>query len=75
MVARLIVWLRFAILLAWIAAAALATAHLPSAFESESADAGSLLPHSSRAVEVEEKAIKTFGTPLISATSEAGRSR
>ena len=66
--ARAIVWSRFLIVAAWIAAVALATLHLPSAFESESADAGSLLPHSSRAVEVEEKAIRTFGTPLISRT-------
>jgi putative drug exporter of the RND superfamily len=67
-IARAIVWLRFLIVAAWIAAVVLATVHLPSAFESESADAGSLLPHSSKAVEVEEKAIKTFGLPLISRT-------
>ncbi|HEY5332559.1 MAG TPA: MMPL family transporter, partial [Solirubrobacterales bacterium] len=67
-IARAIVWLRFLIVAAWIAAAVLATVHLPSAFESENADAGSLLPHSSRAIEVEEGAIKTFGLPLISRT-------
>ena len=67
-VARAIVWLRFLIVAAWIAAVALATIHLPSAFESESSDAESLVPHSSRAVEVEEKAVKTFGEPLISRT-------
>jgi putative drug exporter of the RND superfamily len=66
--ARAIVWLRFLIVPAWIAGVVFATVHLPSAFESESSDAGSLLPHSSRAVEVEEKAIKTFGLPLISRT-------
>jgi RND superfamily putative drug exporter len=67
-IARAIVWLRFLIIAAWIAAVALATIHLPSAFESESSDAESLVPHSSRAVEVEEKAVKTFGEPLISRT-------
>jgi RND superfamily putative drug exporter len=67
-IARTIVWLRFLIVAAWIAAVALATIHLPSAFESESSDAESLVPHSSRAVEVEEKAVKTFGEPLISRT-------
>jgi RND superfamily putative drug exporter len=66
--ARAIVWLRFLVVAAWIAAVVLATINLPSAFEGESSDAESLLPHSSRAVEVEEKAIKTFGEPLISRT-------
>jgi RND superfamily putative drug exporter len=66
--ARLIVWLCFPILLAWIAGTVLATAHLPSAFESESDQLGSLLPRSSSALEVESKAIKTFGTPLLSRT-------
>lgn len=68
MTARLIVWLRFPILLAWIAGTALATAHLPSAFESESGELGSLLPRSSSALEVESKAIETFGLPLLSRT-------
>ena len=71
--ARTIVWLRFAIVAAWIAAAVLATMHLPSAFESENADAGSLLPHSSKAIEVEENAIKTFGLPLLSRTIVVAR--
>jgi RND superfamily putative drug exporter len=66
--ARAIVWLRFLIVPAWIAGVVFATVHLPSAFESESSDAGSLLPHSSQAIQVEEKAIKTFGLPLISRT-------
>ncbi len=66
--ARAIVWLRFPILLAWIAGTVLATAHLPSAFESESDQLGSLLPRSSSALEVESKAIKTFGLPLLSRT-------
>lgn len=67
-VARAIVWLRFLIVPAWIAAVVLATMHLPSAFESENADAGSLLPHSSKAIEVEKQALKTFGLPLLSRT-------
>lgn len=66
--ARLVIWLRFPILLAWIAATVLATAHLPSAFDSESDQLGSLLPSSSTALEVESRAIKTFGTPLLSRT-------
>jgi RND superfamily putative drug exporter len=66
--ARGIVWLRFLVVAAWIAAVVFAAMHLPSAFGSEDNDAGSLVPHSSTAVEVEEKAIKTFGEPLISRT-------
>jgi putative drug exporter of the RND superfamily len=66
--ARAIIWLRFPILVAWIVGAVLATTHLPSAFESESGELGSLLPRSSAALEVERKAIKTFGTPLLSRT-------
>jgi putative drug exporter of the RND superfamily len=53
---------------AWIAGTVLATAHLPSAFESESDQLGSLLPRSSAALEVEREAIQTFGTPLLSRT-------
>jgi RND superfamily putative drug exporter len=71
--ARGIVWLRFLIVAAWIAGVVFAGMHLPSAFESEDTDAGSLLPHSSTAVEVEEKAIKTFGEPLISRTMVVAR--
>ncbi len=66
--ARSIVWLRFLIVPAWIAGVVLAGLHLPSAFESETGGPGSLLPSSSRAIEVEENAIKTFGTPLLSRT-------
>jgi RND superfamily putative drug exporter len=67
-IARGIVWLRFLIVAAWIAGVAVACLNLPSAFESESGGPGSLLPSSSRAIEVEENAVKTFGTPLLSRT-------
>jgi RND superfamily putative drug exporter len=67
-IARMIVGLRFLILPAWIVAAVLATANLPSVFNSDSAEVGSLLPRSSEAVEVEKKAIETFGLPLLSHT-------
>src|ERR1700761_6012123 len=50
------------------AAALLATAHLPSAFESEASELGGLLPSSSKALEVESRAIKTFGLPLLTRT-------
>ena len=67
-IARTIVWLRFLILPAWIAGAAIATIHLPSIFDAESGELGSLLPRSSEALEVERKAIETFGLPLLSRT-------
>ena len=68
LLARLIVALRFLIVPAWIVAAVLATVHLPSIFGSEASELGSLLPRSSEAVEVEERAIETFGVPLLSRT-------
>jgi RND superfamily putative drug exporter len=70
---RLIVWLRFLIVPAWIAATAMALTYLPSAFEAEASEIGSLLPHSSEALEVERKAIETFGLPLLSRTIVVAR--
>jgi putative drug exporter of the RND superfamily len=70
---RAIVWLRLLIVPAWIVATAMAVSHLPSAFEAEAGELGSLLPHSSEALEVEERAIKTFGLPLLSRTMVVAR--
>ncbi|HEY0390586.1 MAG TPA: hypothetical protein VGC63_02625 [Solirubrobacterales bacterium] len=67
-IARVIVGLRLLILPAWIILAILASEGLPSVFNSDSAELGSLLPRSSEAVEVEKKAIETFGLPLLSHT-------
>jgi RND superfamily putative drug exporter len=69
----MIVWLRYLIVPAWIAAVVLASQQLPSAFESETGEIGSLLPQSSQAIEVEKKAIKTFGLPLLSRTIVVAR--
>ena len=69
----LIVWLRFLIVPAWIAATAIAVTHLPSAFEAEAGELGNLLPRSSSALEVERKAIETFGLPLLSRTMVVAR--
>jgi RND superfamily putative drug exporter len=66
--ARTIVWLRFAIVPAWIAVAVLASNQLPSIFNAETAQLGNLLPNSSESIQVEEKAIETFGLPLLSRT-------
>jgi RND superfamily putative drug exporter len=70
---RVVVWLRFLIVPAWIAATVLAVTHLPSAFEAEAGELGNLLPRSSSALEVERKAIKTFGVPLLSRTIVVAR--
>jgi RND superfamily putative drug exporter len=70
---RVIVWLRFLIVPAWIVATAIAVSHLPSAFEAEAGELGSLLPHSSEALEVERKAIASFGLPLLSRTMVVAR--
>jgi RND superfamily putative drug exporter len=63
---RAIVWARLFVVAAWIAGAVLATSQLPSGLGSEAAELGSLLPRSSKAVEVEEDSVRTFGFPLIS---------
>lgn len=70
---RAIVWLRFLIVPAWIAATALAVSHLPSAFEAEAGELGGLLPDSSEALEVERRAAETFGIPLLSRTMVVAR--
>jgi hypothetical protein len=70
---RAIVWLRLLIVPAWIAATVVAVAHLPSAFDAEAGELGSLLPHSAEALEVERQAIETFGLPLLSHTMVVAR--
>jgi RND superfamily putative drug exporter len=67
-VARIVVWLRYLVLPAWIFAALLASTQLPSIFNAETSELGSLLPRSSQAIEVERRAIETFGLPLLSRT-------
>lgn len=66
--ARAIVFLRFLIVPAWIAAAILVSTNMPSIFASEASELGSLLPRNSEAISVEEEAIETFGLPLLSRT-------
>jgi len=66
--ARTIVALRYLIVPAWIAAAVWISFSLPSIFGSEESDLGSLLPRNSKAIEVEEEAIQTFGLPVLSRT-------
>jgi putative drug exporter of the RND superfamily len=66
--ARVIVGLRFLIVPAWIAGAVLVSINLPSIFASEASELGSILPEDSEAVQVEERALEVFGTPVLSRT-------
>lgn len=70
---RVVVLLRFLIVPVWIAATVVAISHLPSAFEAEASELDSLLPRSSSALEVERKALETFGLPLLSRTIVVAR--
>jgi RND superfamily putative drug exporter len=70
---RAIVALRFLIVPAWIVATVMAVQYLPSAFEGEADELGSLLPSSSESLEVERQAIDTFGLPLLSRTIVVAR--
>jgi RND superfamily putative drug exporter len=77
LLARAIVFLRFLIVPAWVAATLLAAANLPSIFDVENTELGSLLPSSSQSLQVERRALDTFGVPLLSrtiavATKESG---
>jgi RND superfamily putative drug exporter len=72
-IGRGIVWARLLVIAAWIAGAALATSQLPSGLGSEEAELGSLLPRSSQALEVEERALRKFGFPLISRSMVVAR--
>jgi RND superfamily putative drug exporter len=68
MLARLIVALRFLIVPAWIAGAIWVSFSLPSIFSAEADALGSLVPQSSEAVKVEERAVEVFGAPVLSRT-------
>jgi RND superfamily putative drug exporter len=57
--------LRLVVIAGWIAAAYLATTHLPS-FADRSASIAGLVPTSSSASTVEQRGVQDFGTPLLS---------
>lgn len=65
---RAVVRLRWPIALAWIAAAALATAHLPSIEESQTGALGDLVPNDAAAIDAELRSAELFGFPLLSRT-------
>ncbi len=65
---RVVVALRWPIALAWIAAAALATALLPSIKESQTGALGDLVPNDAAAIDAELRSAQLFGFPLLSRT-------
>jgi RND superfamily putative drug exporter len=65
---RAVVALRWPIAVAWIAAAALATAALPSIDESQNGALGDLVPSDAAALDAELRSAELFGFPLLSRT-------
>jgi len=65
---RGVVALRWPIALAWIAAAALTTAFLPSIEESQNGALGDLVPNDAAAIDAELRSSQLFGFPLLSRT-------
>jgi len=65
---RLIVRLRFVIVLAWVGAAVAATQLLPSLEEAQTGALGDLVPTNSEALDVELRSAQQFGFPLLSRT-------
>jgi putative drug exporter of the RND superfamily len=71
--ARLVVRLRFVIVIGWVAAVVLTTLFLPS-IESDSGGAlGSLVPKQAGAIAAEERAFELFGVPLLTRTAVVQR--
>jgi RND superfamily putative drug exporter len=65
---RAVVALRWPVVLAWIAAAAVASAALPSIEESQTGALGALVPSSADALDAELRSSQLFGFPLLSRT-------
>ncbi|HET9163476.1 MAG TPA: MMPL family transporter [Solirubrobacterales bacterium] len=64
--ARAIVWLRFLIVPAWIAATFWTMTSLPSLFDADTGELGNLLPPSAESLRVERESLEEFGLPLLS---------
>lgn len=63
--ARLVVFLRFPIVLAWIVGAAWLTVNLPTLAEAQTGSLGDLVPTSSEAIEAELRSKRLFGFPVV----------
>ncbi|HEV2075446.1 MAG TPA: MMPL family transporter, partial [Thermoleophilaceae bacterium] len=67
-VARAIVFLRYPLVIGWIAAVVASTLFLPDLREAQSGSLGDLVPSDADAIEVEERSFELFGFPLLSRT-------
>ncbi len=65
---RVVIALRWPIAIAWIAAAALTTALLPSIADSQNGALGDLVPNDAAAIDAELRSAELFGFPLLSRT-------
>ncbi|HZE05147.1 MAG TPA: MMPL family transporter [Solirubrobacteraceae bacterium] len=67
-IVRALVWLRFPIILAWVAGAVYVTAVLPTIEQAQVGALGDLVPHNAPAITAEVTSNRLFGFPLISRT-------
>ena len=66
--ARVVIWARLAIVLAWIGAAVVLAVELPTLEEAQTGAIGQVVPAGSEALEAEELAVERFAFPLASRT-------
>ncbi len=65
---RAVVWLRWPIVAAWVAGAVVATVRLPNLQDAQVGALGALVPAHAEALDVELRASRLFGFPLLSRT-------
>jgi RND superfamily putative drug exporter len=71
--ASVVVWLRYLVVAAWIAAAAAATIYLPGLGSGEALELGGLLPEDSPAIDAGERSQQLFTVPLTADTAVVER--
>jgi RND superfamily putative drug exporter len=71
--ARLVTWLRFPIVVAWIAGAVAATLLLPSLAEGDGAPLGGLIAEDSEAVQARQRSAEHFTVPVLAETAVVQR--
>ena len=71
--ASTVVWLRYVVVAAWIAAAAATTIYLPGLGSGEALELGGLLPEDSPAIDAGERSQQLFDVPLTADTAVVER--
>jgi RND superfamily putative drug exporter len=71
--ASVVIWLRYLVVVAWIAAAAAATIYLPGLGSGEALELGGLLPEDSPAIDAGERSQQLFTVPLTADTAVVER--